>query len=161
MNTISFLYFLFINFQVPYLCLPQVSPWSTLHLEAGAVPSLDLFFLDQVTHVELTSRPPTEPNVAISCSIISHLLSLDLLSLSSIQKNDFHAAMVVLQYASLELEAGAFIYGVTHRAPKVFSSIKHVIKENAQVMFELEKLREKKNMSMSNPSCLVTKSSRE
>ena len=60
-NTLPFLYFLFINFQVPYLCLSQVSPWSTLHLEARVVPSLDLSFLDQATpHVEPPSKPPTE-----------------------------------------------------------------------------------------------------
>ena len=51
------------------------------------------------------------------------MLSLDLLSLSTVQKNAFHVAMVVLQYASVESEAGAFIYGVIHHAPEVFSSI--------------------------------------
>ena len=45
-NTLPFLYSIFTNFQVPFLCLPQVSPWSTLHLEVGVVPSLDLSFLD-------------------------------------------------------------------------------------------------------------------
>ena len=31
-NTLPFLSLLFVNFQFPYLCLSQVSPWSTLHL---------------------------------------------------------------------------------------------------------------------------------
>ena len=52
--------------------------------------------------------------------------------------------MVVLQFASLDLEAEIFLSGVTHRALEVFSSIEHVVKENAQVISELEKLREKK-----------------
>ena len=64
--------------------------------------------------------------------------------------------MVVLQSASLDLEVGTFLYGVTHRALEVFSSIEHVVKENAQEIYELEKLMEKKNMSMSNPSYLLT-----
>ena len=124
MNTLPFLYFLFINFQVPYLCLSQVYPWSTLHLKAGVIPSLDFSFLDQATpHVEPSSKPPTEPDVAVAHSTISHLLSLDLISLSTVQKNVFHVTMVVLQFASLEHEDGAFIYRVIHCAPDVFSSL--------------------------------------
>ena len=53
--------------------------------------------------------------------------------------------MAVLQSASLKPEVGAFIYGVINRAPKVFSSIKHVVKENAQVITELEELRGEKS----------------
>ena len=127
------------------LCMQiSVSFWSTLHLEARAVPSLDLSFLDQATpHVEPPSRPSTESDVVVVHSTISHLLSLDLLSLSIVQKNAFHAAMVVLQFTSLEPEARAFISRVIHHVPEVFSSIKHMVKENAQVISELEKLREK------------------
>ena len=36
-----------------------------------------------------------------------------------------------------------------------------MVKENAKVISELEKLREKKNMSMSNPSYLLTRASRD
>ena len=89
-NTLPLLYFLFINFQVSYLCLSQVSPWSTLHLEAGAVPSLDLSFLDQDTpHDKSSSKPPIELDVTVARSTISHMLSLDLLSLSIVQKKCF------------------------------------------------------------------------
>ena len=117
-----------------------------MHLEVGAVHSLDLSFLDEATpHVEPPSRPPIELDVAIARSTVSHLLSLDLLSLSIIQKYAFHAAMAVLQSTSLDPEAGTFLSRVTHHAPKVFSTIEHVVKENAQVIFELEKLREKKS----------------
>ena len=84
-----------------------------------------------------------------------------LLSLSTIKKNAFHAAMAVLQSSSLDLEAETFLSGVTHRAPEVFSFVEHVVKENAQVIFVLEKLREKKNLSMSNPSHLLTRTSRD
>ena len=117
-----------------------------MHLEAGAVPSFDLSFLDQaIPHVEPPSRPLTKPYVAIVCSTISHLLSLNLLSLFTIQKDVILAAMVVLQSASLDPEVETFLSGVTHRAPEVFSSIEHVVKENPQVIYELEKLMEKKN----------------
>ena len=144
-NTLLLFSFLFIHFYFPYLCLSQVSPWSTFHLEAEAVPSLDLSFLDQATlHVEPPSKPPIELDIAIAHSTISHLLSLDLLSLSTIQKDAFHAAMAVLQSALLDPEDEIFLYGVTHRAPEVFSSIEPIVKENAQVISELEKLREKK-----------------
>ena len=141
-NTLPLFSLLFIHFYFPYICLSQVSTWSTLHLEEGAIPSLDISFLDQATpHVEPPSRPPTEPDVDVARSTICHLLSLDLLSLSTIHKDAFHATIVVLQSASLDPEADIFLYGVTHRAPKVFSSIEHVVKENAQVIYELEKLR--------------------
>ena len=53
--------------------------------------------------------------------------------------------MAVLQSASLDPKAGTFLYRVTHHAPEVFSSIEHVVKENTQVISELEKLREKKS----------------
>ena len=42
------------------------------------------------------------------CYPISHLLSFDLLSLSTIQKDAFHAAMEVLQSGSLNLEDEIF-----------------------------------------------------
>ena len=116
--------------------------------------------MDQAApHVEPPSRPPTELDVAVARSTISHMLSLDLLSLSSIKKIAFHTAMAVLQSASLEPEAGAFIYGVIHPAPEVFSSIEHLEKENAQVMYKLEKLKWKKNLHLSNPSYLLTRDS--
>ena len=66
----------------------------------------------------------------------------------------------MLQSASLGPKARAFISGVIHHAPKLFSSIDHVVNENAQVMSELEKLR-RKNLSMSNPSYLLTRASRD
>ena len=161
MDTLPLISLLFFYFHFPYLCLSQVSPWSTLHLEAGAIPSLDISFLDQATsHVEPPSRPPAESNEVVARSTISHLLSLDLPSLSTIQKDVFHAAMAVLQSASLDPEARTFLYGVIHHAPKVFSSIEHVVNENAQVIYKLEKLSEK-NLSMSNPSYLLTRASRD
>ena len=96
-----------------YLYLSPGFPWSTFHLEAGAVPSLDLSFLDQATsHVEPPSRPPTEPAVVVARSTISHMLSLDLLSISIIQKYAFHAAMAILQFTSLDPKAKIFFYGV-------------------------------------------------
>ena len=105
---------------------------------------MDLSFLDQTTpHVKPPSKPPTKPNVVVAYSTINQLLSLDLLSLSTIQKNAFHVAMAVLQSTSLEPEAGDFISRIINHAPTVFSSIAHVVKENAQVMFELEELRGK------------------
>ena len=144
MSTLPFLYFLFIKFQVPYLYLSEVSPWSTLHLKAGAVPSLDLSFLDQATpHVEPPSRPPTELDVVVALSTISHLLSLGLFSLSIVQKTCFSCGYGNIT-ASLEPKAGAFISRVINRAPKLFSSIEHVVTENAQVIFELEELMGKK-----------------
>ena len=52
--------------------------------------------------------------------------------------------MPVLQSTSLDPKAEIFLYEVKHRVPEVFSSIEHVVKENAQVISKLEKLREKK-----------------
>ena len=71
---------------------------------------------------------------------------MDLLSLSTIQKDAFLSAMVVLQSTSLDPEVEIFLSGVTDRVPEVFSSIEHVVKENSQVISELEKLRERKKI---------------
>ena len=102
--------------------------------------------MDQATpHVDPPSRPLTEPDVLVSHSTISHLLILGLVFLSIIQTDTFHAIIAVLQSASLDPKAEIFLHGVTHHASEVFSSIEHVVKENAQVIFELEKLREKKS----------------
>ena len=115
-----------------------------MHHEAIEIPSLDLSFLDQDTpHFEPQSRPSTQPDVAAARSTISHFLSLDLFSLSIVQKNAFHAAMVVLQSPSLK--PWAFISRVIHRYLEVFSSIEHVVKENYQVTSELEELRGEKS----------------
>ena len=57
-------------------------------------------------------------------------MSLDLLSLSTVQKKKkkaLHAAMAILQYASLDPKAGAFISRIINLAPAVFSSIEHVV----------------------------------
>ena len=69
---------------------------------------------------------------------------MDLLSLSTIKKDAFHAAMAILQFASLDPDDEIFLYGFTHCSLEVFSSIEHVVKDNAQVISKLEKLREKK-----------------
>ena len=82
--------------------------------------------------------------------------------MSTIQKDAFLSAMAMLQSTSLDPEVEIFLDGVTHRVPEVFSYIEHVVKENAQVISELEKLRErKKYMSISNPSYLMTRASRD
>ena len=67
--------------------------------------------------------------------------------------------MAVLQSTSLDLKAEIFLSRVTHLSLEVFSSIKHVLKENAQVISLLEKLRRKKYMS--NPSYLLTRASKD
>ena len=53
--------------------------------------------------------------------------------------------MAVLQSFSLDLEAKIFLSRVTHRDLEVFSSIEHVVKQNAQVISEMEKLTEEKS----------------
>ena len=53
--------------------------------------------------------------------------------------------MAVLQSVSLEPEARAFISRVIKHAHEVFSSIEHVVKENTQVISELEELRGQKS----------------
>ena len=61
------------------------------------------------------------------------------------KKNAFHAVMAVLQSASLEPEAEAFISEIINWASAVFSSIDHVVKGNAQAMSKLEELRREKS----------------
>ena len=75
----------------------QVSPRSTFQIETETNFSLALYFLDKTTLAsQFLVRPLSDSDVASACSTMSHLLGLDLLSLSTGQKDAFCAALVVL-----------------------------------------------------------------
>ena len=88
----------------------QASPRPAFQVEAKIDIPLDLSFLGQTTlALKFLVCPPSDLDVAAPRSILSHLLSLDLLSLSTNQKNAFCGALVVLESAS-QIEAKAFIF---------------------------------------------------
>ena len=67
-------------------------------------------FLDHTPSIfQSLVRPPSELYVAVARSIVSHLLSLDLLSLSTNQKDAFHVALTLLASASKVPQSKVFI----------------------------------------------------
>ena len=54
-------------------------------------------------------RTPSDLDVVTACSNMSHLLSLDLLSLTTNQNDAFCVALALLESASQMLEAKAYI----------------------------------------------------
>ena len=72
--------------------------------------SLDMSFLDQTTPTPQSSmHPPGDSNVAAARSTVSHFLGLDLLSLSTSQKDVFYAALAMLAFASKVPQSKVFI----------------------------------------------------
>ena len=58
---------------------------------------LDFSFLDQTTYAPHSlACPPSDSDVVATCSTVSHLLGLDLLSLSTSHNDAFYVALVVL-----------------------------------------------------------------
>ena len=88
----------------------QVSSRSNFQIEVETDLSLDLSFLDHTTPTPQSSvRLPSDLDVATTCSTMSHLLGLDMLSLSTIQNNAFSIVLKVLASASKVPQSKIFI----------------------------------------------------
>ena len=88
----------------------QVSPRLAFQIEAETDFSLELSFLDQTAPApQSLVRPPSDSDVAATCSIVSHLLGLDLLSLSTNQNDAFYATLAVLASTSKVPKSKIFI----------------------------------------------------
>ena len=71
---------------------------------------LDLSFLDLTTlALQSLVRPPNDSDVVAAHSIVSHLIGLDLLSLSTSQKDASCAALAVLASTSKVPQSKVFI----------------------------------------------------
>ena len=85
-------------------------------------------------------HPPCNSNMAAARSIVSHLLSLDLLSLISRQKDAFCVALAVLVSASQVSKSKVFISEALAQTSYIFPSLK----SNMEISSKLDALKRKK-----------------
>ena len=76
-------------------------------------------------------------------STMSHLLSLDLLSLTINQKDAFYATLALLESTTQVLETIAFIYEAFAQTSSIFSSMDCVVKSIVEIVSKLDALKEK------------------
>ena len=106
---------------------------------------LNLFLLDQTTPaLNSLACPPSDSNVVVSHSTMSHFLSLDLLSLSSSQKDAFCVALAVLESTSQVPESKVFISEPLAETSSIFSSMDCAVKYTLEIIFKLDALKGKK-----------------
>ena len=89
-------------------------------------------------------HPLSNSDLAASRSIVSHLLSLDLLSLISRQKDAFYVALAVLVYASQVSKSKVFISEALAQTSYIFHSLDHALKSNMEISSKLDALKRKK-----------------
>ena len=85
--------------------------------------------------------PPSDLNVATTRSIISHFLSLNLLSLSTSQNDAFYAALVVLASASKVPQSKVFISKALAQTSSVFLALDRALKSNMEISSKLDALK--------------------
>ena len=101
-----FFLFHFSSFSAFHFTFLQASPRSTFQIEV----KINMSFLDHTPPIfQSLVRPPSELDVVVARSIVSHLLNLDLLSLSTSQKDAFHVALALLALASKVPQSKVFI----------------------------------------------------
>ena len=81
-------------------------------------------------------HPPSNSDVAAARSIVSHLLSLDLLSLISRQKDAFSASQVS--------KSKVFISEALAQTSYISPSLDHALKSNMEISSKLDALKRKK-----------------
>ena len=107
--------------------------------------SLDLSFLDQTTLApQSLVRPPSDSDVATTNSIVSHFLSLDLLSLSTSSKDAFCIALAMLASASKMPHFKVFISEALAQSFFVFLALYRSLKSNMEISSKLDALKGQK-----------------
>ena len=104
---------------------------------------LDLSFLDQKTPApqSLVHPPPSDSDVVTAPSTMSHLLGLDLLSLSTSQKDAFCVALNVLVSASKVPQSKVFISEALSQTHSIFPALDCAFKFNMEMSSKLDALK--------------------
>ena len=107
--------------------------------------SLELSFLDKTTPAPQCSICPLrDSDVAVACFTMSHFLGLDLISLSTSQKNVFCATLAVLASASKVPQYKVFILEALAQTSYVFPTLDCALKSNMEISSTLDPLKRKK-----------------
>ena len=106
---------------------------------------LDLSFLDHITlSPQFLERPPSDSNVATSRSTMRHFLGLDVLSLSTSQKDAFCVALALLASASKVPQSKVFILKALAQTSSIFPALDHALKSNMEISSKLNALKGQK-----------------
>ena len=89
-------------------------------------------------------RPLSDSDMAVARSIVSHLLGLDLLSLSTSHKDAFYATLVVLASASKVPQSKVFISEALAQTSYVFTILDRALKSNMEISSKLDALKRHK-----------------
>ena len=87
---------------------------------------------------------PSDSNVVAARSIVRHLLGLDLLSLSTSQKDAFCAALVMLASASRVPQSKVFISEALAQTSYVFPTLDCALKSTMEISSKLDALKRQK-----------------
>ena len=110
--------FFFFALYFPFL---QVSLRSAFQIKAKTDLSLDLSFLDKTTPApQSLVHPSSDSDVDATHYTMSHLLGLDLLSLSTSKNDAFYATLAVLTSASKVPRSKVFILEALAQTSSVF-----------------------------------------
>ena len=89
-------------------------------------------------------RPHSDSDMVVACSIVSHFLGLDLLSLSTSQKDAFYATLVVLASASKVPQSKVFILEALAQTSSAFTALDRALKSNMEISSKLDALKRQK-----------------
>ena len=133
-------------FSLPYIFhFLQVSSISAFQIEAEKDFLLDLSFLDQTTPTpQHLIRPPSDSDMAFARSTVSHLLGLDLLSLSTSKKDAFCATLAVLASTSKVPRSKVFILEALAQTFSIFPTLDRALKSNMEISSTLDALKRQK-----------------
>ena len=99
---------------------------------------LDLFFFFFTKPLPWSSmRSPSDLDVANARSIVSHLIGLDLLSLSTNQKDAFYSTLTVLLPTSKVPQSKVFILEALTQTSSIFLTLDRVLKSNMEISSKL------------------------
>ena len=83
-------------------------------------------------------HPLSESDVAVARFTMSHFLGLDLLSLSTIQKDAFYAALAVLASTSKVSQYLVFISEALTQTSSIFPALDSSLKSNKEISSKLD-----------------------
>ena len=103
-----------------------------------------VFLGPEDSYPQSSVRPPSDSDVGADHSTASHLLGLDLLSLSTSQKDAFCVALAVLASAPKAPQSKVFISEALTQTSSIFPTLDRALKFNIEISSKLDALKRQK-----------------
>ena len=94
--------------------------------------------------LQSSMQPPCDSDVATTCSIMSHFLNLNIISLSTGHKDALCAALAMLVSASNAPQSKVFIVESLAQTSSIFPTLDHALKSNREISSKLYALKGQK-----------------